>query len=92
MDEVLTELTLEKLMTIADTDTAPWMNYNEKSFVEMNFMLEGHILQTHEGLLDRYHYRKGSHNILFNPYMLETNQSVWAERVCARSGRKVETG
>jgi AraC-like DNA-binding protein len=59
---------------VADTDTAPWVLYNDKSFVEMNFMLEGHILQTHEGLLDRYHYRKGYHNILFNPYTLETNQ------------------
>ena len=59
---------------VAETDTAPWMHYNEKSFVEMNFMLEGHLLQTHEGLLDRYHYRKGHHNILFNPYSMETNQ------------------
>ena len=58
----------------ADTDTDPWMHYNSSSFVEMNFMLEGHILQTHEGLLDQYHYRKGYHQILFNPYMLETNQ------------------
>jgi AraC-like DNA-binding protein len=59
---------------IADTDSAPWVLYNDKSFVEMNFVLEGHILQTHEGLLDRYHYRKGHHQILFNPYSLETNQ------------------
>ncbi len=59
---------------VTDTDTAPWVQYNDSSFVEMNFMLEGHILQTHEGLLDRYHYRKGHHQILFNPYALETNQ------------------
>ncbi len=59
---------------VAETDTAPWMHYNDKSFVEMNFLLEGHILQTREGLLDRYPYRKGHHNILFNPYTLETNQ------------------
>ncbi len=111
MDEVLTELTMEKLMTmpkgvlrefasplkdrtgrvkiamtdaffisdstmVADTDTAPWVLYNDRSFVEMNFILEGQILQTHEGLLDRYHYRKGHHQILFNPYTLETNQLV----------------
>jgi len=109
MDEVVTEFSMEKFMTmpkgalrefnspmkdrtgrmkiaitdafcivdttmVTDTDTAPWMHYNEKSSVEMNFVLEGHILQTHEGLLDRYHYRKGYHNILFNPYTLETNQ------------------
>jgi len=109
MDEVVTEFSMEKLMTmpkgvlrefhspikdqigrvkialtdaflisdgttVTDTDTVPWVQYNDKSFVEMNFMLEGHILQTHEGLVDRYHYRKGAHNILFNPYKLETNQ------------------
>jgi hypothetical protein len=32
---------------VADTDTAPWVHYNDKSFVEMNFMLEGHVLQTY---------------------------------------------
>jgi AraC-like DNA-binding protein len=109
MDEGLTELTTEALMTmpkgvsrefrpplkdragrvkvaltdafmisdstmVADTDTAPWVQYNENSFVEMNFMLEGHILQTHEGLLDRYHYQKGHHQLLYNPNAVETNQ------------------
>lgn len=109
MDEVVTEFSMEKLMTmpkgawrefdspmkdragrvkialtdaflisdgttVADTDTAPWVLYNDSSFVEMNFMLEGNILQTREGLLDRYYCRKGSHNILFSPYTMETNQ------------------
>jgi len=37
-------------------------------------MLEGHILQTREGMLDQYHCRKGYHNILFSPYTMETNQ------------------
>jgi AraC family transcriptional regulator, transcriptional activator of the genes for pyochelin and ferripyochelin receptors len=60
--------------TVADTDTAPWVLQNDASFVEMNFMLEGHILQTREGMLDRYHCRKGHHNILFSPYSMETNQ------------------
>ena len=60
--------------TVADTDAAPWVLYNDSSFVEMNFMLEGHILQTREGMLDRYHCRKGHHNILFSPYTMETNQ------------------
>ena len=59
---------------VTDTDTAPWTLYSDKSFLEMNFMLEGDILQTREGLVDRYHYRKGAHNILFSPYTLETNQ------------------
>ena len=68
---------------VTDTDTAPWVVYNDRSFVEMNFMLEGHILQTHEGLLDRHHYRKGHHQILFNPCALETNQllSIGTHRV-----------
>jgi AraC family transcriptional activator of pyochelin receptor len=59
---------------VADTDTAPWVLYNDTSLVEMNFMLEGHILQTREGLVDRHHYRKGHHNILFSPFTMETNQ------------------
>jgi AraC family transcriptional regulator, transcriptional activator of the genes for pyochelin and ferripyochelin receptors len=58
----------------ADADTAPWVLYADSSFVEMNFLLEGNILQTREGLVDRQHYRKGHHNILFNPYTMETNQ------------------
>ena len=61
---------------LTDTDTAPWMLYSDTSFVEMNFLLEGHILQTREGLLDRYHHQKGHHNILFSPYTLETNQLI----------------
>ena len=60
--------------TVADTDTAPWVLYNDSGFVEMNFMLEGQILQTREGLVDRQHYRKGHHNILFSPCTMETNQ------------------
>jgi len=59
---------------VVDSDTAPWMHYNDKSFVEMNFLLEGHIVQTREGLLDGLHYRKGHHNILFSPDTMETNQ------------------
>lgn len=60
--------------TVTDRDTAPWIHYNDTSMVEMNFILEGDILQTHEGLLDRHPFQKGYHNILFNPYTQETNQ------------------
>ncbi len=60
----------------ADTDAAPWVLYSNNGFVEMNFLLEGNILQTREGLIDRHHYRKGHHNILFSPYTLETNQAI----------------
>lgn len=61
---------------VTDTDPAPWSLYSDNSFVEMNFMLEGDILQTREGLVDRHHFSKGAHNILFSPYTLETNQLI----------------
>lgn len=61
---------------ITHNDTAPRSHYNDQRFVEMNFVLEGNALQTHEGLLDRYPYQKGYHNILFNPHSTETNQLV----------------
>jgi AraC family transcriptional activator of pyochelin receptor len=59
---------------ITDKPTAPLSHYNDRPFVEMNFMLEGNISQTYDGLLDRHHYARGYHNILFNPYSLEKNQ------------------
>ncbi|HTJ11256.1 MAG TPA: AraC family transcriptional regulator [Dinghuibacter sp.] len=59
---------------VTDTDTAPWTHYNDTSRVEMNFMLEGESRQSHGGLLERHPYRKGYHNILFNPFSMETNQ------------------
>src|SRR5258708_7291352 len=84
MDEVLTELTMQKLMTmpkgvmrefasplkdqtgrvkiamtdaffisdstmVADTDTAPWVLYNDRSFVEMNFILEDKFYKPTKG-------------------------------------------
>ena len=65
---------------VTDGDTAPWIHYNDAGHVEMNFMLEGEVLQSHGGLLDRHPYRKGYHNILFNPNALETNQLVGSGR------------
>jgi AraC family transcriptional activator of pyochelin receptor len=59
---------------IAKKATVPLTHYNDKPLVEMNFMLEGNICQTYEGLLKQHHYKKGYHNILFNPYALESNQ------------------
>ena len=58
----------------------PLSHYNGTAFVEMNFMLEGNISQTYDGLLTKYHYKKGYHNILFNPYSIETNQLMTAGR------------
>jgi AraC family transcriptional activator of pyochelin receptor len=48
-------------------------HYNAEPMVEMNFMLEGSICQTYDGLLKEHHYKKGYHNILFNPYAMESN-------------------
>jgi AraC family transcriptional activator of pyochelin receptor len=65
---------------VADTDTSSWVLCSDASLVEMNFMLEGHILQTREGLVDRHHYRRGHHNILFSPFTMETNQLLGSGR------------
>jgi len=59
---------------ITEKATLPLSHYNDVPLVEMNFMLEGSICQTNEGLLKQHHYKKGYHNILFNPYALESNQ------------------
>jgi len=58
--------------------TTPLTHYNERPLVEMNFMLNGNINQTYEGLLTNHHYQKGYHNILFNPYAVESNQPMHA--------------
>jgi len=59
---------------ITDRETEPWGHFNEMALVEMNFILEGNIYQTHEGILNRYLYAKGYHNILFNPHSFEKNE------------------
>ena len=59
---------------ITEKPTGPLTHYNDTPLVEMNFMLEGNISQTYEGLLKHYHYKKGYHNILFNPNAMESNQ------------------
>jgi AraC-like DNA-binding protein len=56
--------------------TLPWQHYNAIPLVEMNFVLCGNMYQTHEGVLNRYTYQKGHHNILFNPYSLEQNELI----------------
>ncbi|MBO9200992.1 MULTISPECIES: helix-turn-helix transcriptional regulator [Niastella] len=58
------------------TITAPWQHFNALPFVEMNFMLQGNMYQTHEGVLDRCLYAKDYHNILFNPYSFEKNELI----------------
>ena len=58
---------------ITEKPTQPLAHYNDRPFVEMNFMLQGNISQTYEGLLDKHHYKQGYHNILFNPYSIEKN-------------------
>jgi AraC-like DNA-binding protein len=53
--------------------TRPMEHFNDRPLVEMNFMLEGSISQTNGGLLKQYSFKKGYHNILFNPYSIERN-------------------
>ncbi|PSL35902.1 helix-turn-helix transcriptional regulator [Chitinophaga ginsengisoli] len=65
---------------IAEKSVQPLSHYNGTAFVEMNFMLEGNISQTYDGLLTKHHYNKGYHNILFNPYSTETNQLMTTGR------------
>ncbi|CAL1519871.1 AraC family transcriptional regulator [Chitinophaga sp. MM2321] len=59
-----------------DRITPPWEHINHKSFVEMNFMVEGSIYQTMDGFFNRHRHEKGTHNILFNPGSLERNELV----------------
>jgi AraC-like DNA-binding protein len=56
--------------------TAPWQHFNGIPYVEMNFMLQGNMYQTHEGVLNRCLYGKDYHNILFNPYSNEVNELI----------------
>lgn len=67
-------------LMVAATPTAQWGHYNEKPFVEMNFVLEGNMYQTHEGVLKRHLYAKGYHNILFNPDSREDSELIGTGR------------
>lgn len=58
--------------------TDPLTHYNDRPFVEMNFMLQGNICQTYDGLLKQHPYKQGYHNILFNPFAMETNKLLHA--------------
>ncbi|SJZ85341.1 AraC-type DNA-binding protein [Chitinophaga eiseniae] len=51
-----------------------WEHYNEKTFVELNFVMSGKLYQTHEGLIHRELFRQGSANMLFNPSSWEKNE------------------
>lgn len=50
-----------------------WSHENEQSLVEMNFVLEGRLDQSHSGLLKKQPYTTGYHNCLYNPNSLEEN-------------------
>lgn len=56
--------------------TAPWQHFNLLPYIEMNFMLQGNMYQTHEGVLNRCLYGKDYHNLLFNPYSNEKNELI----------------
>ncbi|NLR67236.1 helix-turn-helix transcriptional regulator [Chitinophaga varians] len=51
-----------------------WQHYNEKTFVELNFVMAGKLYQTHEGLISRQLLTQGYANILFNPCSWEKNE------------------
>ncbi len=55
---------------------AVWRHQNQGSIVELNFVLEGYLRQTHSGLLQQQAYVAGYHNLLFNPDSLEENELV----------------
>lgn len=65
--------------TVIDAKFAPgigpadWSHENEQSLVEMNFVLEGRLHQSHSGLLKNQPYTTGYHNCLYNPNSLENN-------------------
>ncbi|MFB6456272.1 helix-turn-helix transcriptional regulator [Chitinophaga sp. Hz27] len=51
-----------------------WQHYNEKAFVELNFVMAGQLFQTHEGLMQRQLLKQGYSNILYNPGSWEKNE------------------
>jgi AraC family transcriptional activator of pyochelin receptor len=65
--------------TVVDAKFAPgigsvnWSHENDQSLVEMNFVLEGRLDQSHSGLLRKQPYTTGYHNCLYNPNSLEEN-------------------
>lgn len=50
-----------------------WKHYNDESFVEFNFLLEGNLTQTHSGLYKNRRQHAGCFNLLFNPDSWEQN-------------------
>src|SRR5580692_3524609 len=59
-----------------DRPTIPWQHFNSRPFVEMNFIMQGNLYQTHEGLLDHYLHEEGYNNLLFNPDSWEKNELI----------------
>jgi AraC family transcriptional regulator, transcriptional activator of the genes for pyochelin and ferripyochelin receptors len=66
---------VDSMMT-TERPTAPWQHFNARPFVEMNFIMEGSLYQTHEGILHRYLYEEGYNNLLFNPNSWEKNELI----------------
>ncbi len=56
--------------------TAPWKHYNTEAFVELNFMLEGNMSQSSEGLYQHHQQSTGYSNLLFNPSSLEESRLI----------------
>ncbi|WP_339071023.1 AraC family transcriptional regulator [Chitinophaga sp. 212800008-4] len=49
-------------------------HYNDHPCIEMNFMLEGNILQQHSHLSEKLYFTRGYHNVMFNQGEWEQNQ------------------
>ena len=56
------------------TGSAKWSHYNDRPFVELNFVLSGNLYQSHSGLMEQQLYTSGYHNCLFSPDSLEENE------------------
>ena len=68
------ELVLSETRFHPEHATAAWQHHNERSVVELNFMLAGTLQQSQTGLLRNQLYVPGYHNWVYNPQSLEQNQ------------------
>lgn len=57
-----------------------WEHYNEKKFIEMNFMLEGSMYHTQGSLFKKRKLEPGYHNLLFDPFSREESELIGTGR------------
>jgi AraC-like DNA-binding protein len=66
--------------TVTKRLTASWQHLNERSFLELNFMLEGSMYQSQGSLLKKQRFDKGYYNLLFNPGTIEESEFIGTGR------------